>query len=66
MEKFASGLYWVISIAEVIILLMIAVFMVMLGIKFWKEKRFGPVIAFAVFLIVCLTLTWWSVQDKFL
>ncbi|MCQ4088572.1 hypothetical protein [Saccharibacillus sp. JS10] len=66
MEKFASGLYLVISIAEIVILLMIAAFMVMLGIKFWKEKRFGPVIAFAVFLIVCLTLTWWSLQDKFL
>jgi len=65
-EKFASGLYLVISIAEIVILLMIAAFMVMFGIKFWKEKRFGPVIAFAVFLIVCLTLTWWSLQDKFL
>ncbi|OWA34859.1 hypothetical protein B9G55_13990 [Saccharibacillus sp. O16] len=66
MEQFASGLYLVVSIATIVILLMISAFMVMLGIKFWKEKRFGPVIAFAVFLIVCLTLTWWSVQDKFL
>ncbi|GGO02587.1 hypothetical protein [Saccharibacillus kuerlensis] len=66
MAGFASDLYLVISIVEIIILLMIAVFMVMLSIKFWKEKRFGPVIAFSIFLIVCLTLTWWSLQDKFL
>lgn len=66
MQDFSKGLYLVISVAEVVILLMIAVFMIMFAIKFWKEKRFGPVIAFTVFLIVCLTLTWWSVQDKFL